>query len=145
MKHTLDIYEATSASQQLVDDITRLLAQLSTHPHPFTLADLQDIAEARDTQLFIATVDGKTAGMLTIAYCKTPTGKKAWIEDVVVDEQWRGNKIGRNLVDTASVHAHGNGASLLMLTSRSERVAANALYRSAGFKQKITNVYKMDL
>ena len=144
MKHILDIYEATSANQQLADDITSLLAQLSTRPHPFTLADLQAIAGAHDTRLYIATVDGKTVGMLTIVYGKTPTGKKAWIEDVVVDRLWRGKSIGRRLVDIAAIHAHDNGASQLLLTTRPERVAANALYRSLGFEQKKTNVYNMD-
>lgn len=33
----------------------------------------------------------------------------------------------------------------LMLTSNPKRIAANALYRSLGFEQKETNVYRMVL
>ena len=36
--------------------------------------------------LFVARVDGRILGSLTLAFYRIPTGTKAWIEDVVVDE-----------------------------------------------------------
>jgi ribosomal protein S18 acetylase RimI-like enzyme len=68
-----------------------------------------------------------------------------WIEDVVVDKSMRGYSIGRKLVEHAIGFAKSLGSGTLMLTSRSTRVAANALYQSCGFLIKETNLYRMPL
>ena len=83
--------------------------------------------------------------MLTLGEYLAPTGRKMWIEDVVVDVAARGNSFGRAMVEYAVGYARGLGDGALMLTSRPSRIAANALYRSSGFEQKETNVYKMDI
>ena len=80
--------------------------------------------------------------MLTLAHYMAPTGRKLWVEDVVVDSSLRGKSIGRALVQHAIEKAKEIGGTL-MLTSKPARVAANALYRSSGFEQKETNVYRM--
>ena len=80
--------------------------------------------------------------MCTLATYLAPTGRKAWIEDVVVDSQMRGQKLGRQLIDRVVDEARRLAPCSLMLTSRPARVAANALYKSAGFEQRETNVYK---
>jgi ribosomal protein S18 acetylase RimI-like enzyme len=83
--------------------------------------------------------------MLTLGEYLAPTGRKMWIEDVVVDTAARGLSIGRAMVEHAIGYARGLGNGALMLTSRPSRVAANALYRSCDFEQRETNVYKMDI
>lgn len=83
--------------------------------------------------------------MLTLGEYLAPTGRKMWIEDVVVDESARGLSIGRAMVGHAIEYAKELGGGALMLTSRPSRIAANNLYRSCDFKQKETNVYKMDI
>ena len=83
--------------------------------------------------------------MLTLGKYYSPTGCKAWIEDVVVDNAYRGQGLGRMLVEEAIEQARGWGAETLMLTSNPKRIAANALYRSLGFEPKETNVYRMVL
>ena len=45
--------------------------------------------------------DGAIVGMLTLALFRLPTGVRAWIEDVVVDERARRLGAGRALVDVA--------------------------------------------
>ncbi len=86
---------------------------------------------------------GAIAGMLTLGLYSSPTGVKAWIEDVAVDAVHRGKGYGRTLVEYAVQEAREAGANTLSLTSRSERVAANELYRSMGFEVQQTNFYKM--
>ena len=83
--------------------------------------------------------------MITLAFYTTPTGRKAWAEDLVVDSSWRGHSFGKLLINHVIQFAEDNGPCLLMLTSRPSRIAANALYRSIGFEAKETNVYKMSL
>ena len=83
--------------------------------------------------------------MLAMGLYTTPTGRKAWIEDVVVDEAFRGRGLGRMLVERALDCARGYAPVTVMLTSRPSREAANALYRAVGFSLKQTNLYKLDI
>ena len=74
-----------------------------------------------------------------------PTGVRAWIEDVVVDEAARGQGAGQSLVVAAIEHAQKIGARTVDLTSRPSREAANRLYQRAGFQLRETNVYRVTL
>lgn len=141
----VSVYELKEAVTALVEPINRLLRQLSSSPHQFTLDSLEAIVQSANSHLFIAEVDGVVAGMLTLCDYLAPTGRKMWIEDVVVDEAARGRSIGRLLVNTAIEYAKSIGPGTLMLTSRPSREVANALYRSCGFVFKETNNYKMDV
>lgn len=145
MNCDVSVYELKEAATALVEPINRLLRQLSSSPHQFTLDSLEAIVQSANSHLFIAEVDGVVAGMLTLCDYLAPTGRKMWIEDVVVDEAARGRSIGRLLVNTAIEYAKSIGPGTLMLTSRPSREAANALYRSCGFVFKETNNYKMDV
>ena len=70
-----------------------------------------------------------------------PSGRKAWIEDVVVDAEVRGTGAGRALVAAALEHAAGVGAGEVLLTSNPAREAARALYRKMGFEEAATTVF----
>ena len=82
--------------------------------------------------------------MFTIANYLTPTGHKYWLEDVVVDNRYRGQLLGKRMVEEAIRLVEKRGKSTFMLTSKPARVVANKLYSSLGFEKKETNVYKMD-
>ncbi|MBW4030929.1 MAG: GNAT family N-acetyltransferase, partial [Acidobacteria bacterium] len=107
-----------------------------------TLEQLESLLDANAITLFVATHDGRTVGMLTLAMFPIPTGIRAWIEDVVVDVDARGLGVGALLTTTAVEHARRHGALTVDLTSRPAREAANALYRKVGFAQRETNVYR---
>ena len=95
--------------------------------------------------LFIARVDGKIAGALTLATFRIPTGVRAWIEDVVVDSEARGHGVGEALNMAAIAEARSRGAITVELTSRPSREAANRLYQRIGFVQRETNIYRFTL
>lgn len=139
------IYELLEAKDAHVDAVCALLAQLSSTPRVFTMESLEAIVRSGNSHLFMAEVDGKVAGMLTLSHYLAPTGCKMWIEDVVVDETMRGRSLGRLLVERAIAFARTLGPGTLMLTSRPSREAANALYRSCGFVFKETNNYTMKI
>jgi ribosomal protein S18 acetylase RimI-like enzyme len=80
--------------------------------------------------------------MLTLALFAIPTGVRAWIEDVVVDEDVRGGGVGALLVRRALDLAFESGARTVDLTSRPSREAANRLYQRLGFELRETNVYR---
>ena len=83
--------------------------------------------------------------MLTLATFVIPTGVRAWIEDVVVDESARGSGAGAALVEAALEHSAQAGARTVDLTSRPDRQAANRLYQRLGFEERRTNVYRRTL
>lgn len=69
--------------------------------------------------------------------------RKAWIEDVVVDQNYRGKGYGKVMIDKVIALCRNKGNMTLMLTSRPSRIVANQLYQSLGFEKRETNVYKM--
>ncbi|MBR5829103.1 MAG: GNAT family N-acetyltransferase, partial [Bacteroidaceae bacterium] len=97
MENGVVIYELKSADVAYVEPINRLLAQLSSSPRTFTVKALEAIVQSGNSHLLLAEVDGVVAGMLTLCDYLAPTGRKMWIEDVVVDEAMRGRSIGRLL------------------------------------------------
>ena len=95
-----------------------------------------------DTTMFVAEDDGRIVGTLTLAAFEIPTGRRAWIEDVVTDTAARGKGVASALVDAALAHAASIGARTVDLTSRPDREDANRLYVKLGFEQRTTNVYR---
>ncbi len=83
--------------------------------------------------------------MLTLAMFRIPTGRRAWIEDVVVDGRARGKGVGEALTRHAIAYARQHGARTVDLTSRPSREAANAMYAKLGFVRRSTNVYRIDV
>jgi ribosomal protein S18 acetylase RimI-like enzyme len=98
-------------------------------------------------QLFVAEdEDGTLAGMLTLTCCQTLARRKYWIEDVVVRPEFRGQGIGRTLVEAAVGHVRETcGQAVIYLTSNPSRQAARALYRSVGFEDYETGVFRITI
>ncbi len=135
---------ATAVDDELVATVARILPLLSSSPAP-SAEQLQAIVDGPDTALFVARVEGRSVGILTLAMYRIPTGTRAWIEDVIVDESAAGQGIGEALNTAAIDEARRRGAKDVRLTSRPSREAANRLYRRIGFEVYETNVYKFPL
>lgn len=141
----MQILRTTFYDQSHYEDVVRLLGQLTSRTISFSEADYRVLVASSNNPFFLLLDDGRVIGMLTVGVYLSPTGGKAWIEDVVVDKMFRGRGLGRKLVAHAIEYCKSQGINTLMLTSNPKRVAANALYQSLGFERKETNVYKMDL
>jgi ribosomal protein S18 acetylase RimI-like enzyme len=139
---TVGIEIVTTATDEVLAGINRIMPQLSKSAPPMTLAELQEIC-TNDT-VFIARHNGAVVGSLTLVTFRIPTGLRAWIEDVVVDEAARGLGIGEALNLAAIRRTNELGCRTLDLTSRPSRVAANKLYQKLGFKARETNIYRYD-
>ncbi len=136
------IERVAEATPEIAEAVAHLLAQISSTPHDFTLLHLAALVRTPLTHLFILRDEAeKICAMATLCITQTPTGCKAWIEDVVVGSECRGRGYGRRLIEHLTATAFAMKADAVMLTSRPSRIAANALYRSTGFSQKETNVY----
>ena len=141
----IKIVEATVNTEVPMEDINRLLRQLSSSEVNFGEREYQALVTSEASKLFLMYVGRELAGMVTVASYLCPTGKKYWIEDVVVDSGFRGQGLGRKLVAHAVSYVQRQGRSSLMLTSRPSRIEANKLYQSLGFEKRETNVYRIKI
>ena len=103
----------------------------------------RQLVESTNSHLFFLIKDEQIAGMLTVGIYYSPTGGKAWIEDVVVDQAFRGQGLSKLLVAHAIEFTKSQQVPSLMLTSNPKRIAANKLYQKMGFERKETNVYRI--
>jgi ribosomal protein S18 acetylase RimI-like enzyme len=133
---------ATTLTPAIVDAGERLFPQLSSSSPPTTV-ELGEVVSSPATDLFIALDDGGTIiGMATLVAFRIPTGMRAWIEDVTVDEAGRGQGVGTALTRAMLDRARELGCKTVELTSRPSREAANRLYQRLGFTPRDTNVYR---
>ena len=100
------------------------------------------LVQWQGNQVLVASVDGRILGLLTLVMFPIPTGLRAWIEDVVVDETDRGQGVGAALTEEAIRLARAAGARTVDLTSRPSRTAANRLYERLGFQLRDSKVYR---
>ncbi len=127
-------------TEEIVEAMARLVPQLSSAAPP-DAASLTRMISGGST-LFVARVDGRIVGSLTLVFYRIPTGLKAWIEDVVVDESARGLGVGEALNLAALDEARRHHVKYVSLSSRPSRDAANRLYQRLGFAARDTNVYR---
>lgn len=139
----VDVEVVRSVSDELVQAFARLLPQLSRSARPLDAEALRALATWPGNHLLVARVDGRILGTLTLVTFPIPTGLRAWIEDVVVDEEARGRGVGAALTREAVRLARAAGARTVDLTSRPSRAAANRLYERLGFELRDSKVYRL--
>ena len=132
----------TEVTDEVVEAFARLVPQLSATTVPPGRSALDRIVHSAAATVLIDRVDGRIAGTLTLVMFPIPTGLRAWIEDVVVDESARGRGIGEALCLEAIRLARAAGARTVDLTSRPSREAAGRLYEKVGFHLRETRVYR---
>ncbi len=143
---SIRIEEALVADGELVAAFRRLLPQLSASAKEIEAYDLESIVASPATMLLMARDENdEYVGTLTLVLFRSPSGARGWIEDVIVDENSRGNGVGETLVDEAIRQAQKANARTLDLTSNPTREAANRLYVRCGFEERTTNVYRFSL
>lgn len=141
------IGKLTEATPGALADINRLVGQLreDAGASAGVLADLECIVGNKDCIMLVARDGEKIVGVATL-YMFTKIGKRvAHVEDVVVDDAYRGQGLGEGLMRALIEAARSEGLHSVHLTSRPARVAANKLYQKLGFEPKETNVYRLGL
>ena len=138
---TIEVRQITQVSDALEEAFARLMPQLSPRLGAPSREELRRVAGSETGELLAAVAGERIVGVLTLAWYDAPSGRKAWIEDVVVDGAARGCGAGDALVRAAVEHAARIGAGKVMLTSNPAREAARALYRTVGFEEVETTVF----
>ncbi|NTU55678.1 MAG: GNAT family N-acetyltransferase [Anaerolineales bacterium] len=144
----MHIEQVSRLTDEIFDAVQRLVPLLGTHKPIPSWDDLTLLLDSENSRLLIARFpasDSPIAGMLTIALYRVPTGGRSIVEDLVVDDQFRGRGIAKALLQSAVEIAREAGANGVALTSNPQRVEANQLYLRMGFKKRQTNAYFYEL
>jgi len=137
---------ATSLTPAIVDAVEKLVPQLSRSNPPPSEVELGEVVASPATDLFIALDDGGSIiGTATLVTFRIPTGMRAWIEDVIVDENATNRGVATAITKAMLERARELGCVSVDLTSRPSREAANHVYQKVGFEPRVTNVYRYDL
>jgi ribosomal protein S18 acetylase RimI-like enzyme len=139
------ITEAASVDDDLVAAFARLIPQLSSSNPPPDRNALAAIVDNPNVFLFLARDRDdadRIIGSLTLVTFRIPTGLRAWIEDVVVDENTRRSRAGWKMTEAALAKAKALGVGTVDLTSRPSREGANAMYQKMGFELRSSNLYR---
>ncbi len=144
----VDISELKDATENALRDLNELVAELREDQQekwPCTLPELQKMMASEDTVVAVAKDGERIVGVATL-YVVQKIGKIiAYIEDVVVHSDYRGQGLGEKIMMYLIDEAKRRGVRSIGLSSRPARVAGNKLYRKLGFVQKDTNVYRLAL
>jgi len=111
------------ADTTTLEEVTRGFAAMTAHP---------------GCEIFVAEADGRMTGTFTLYILPNMTrnGRPAAIlENIVVDEPYRGQGIGRALLAFAREQAQARGCYKLSLTSNAVRAEAHEFYRRCGMTQ----------
>ena len=142
---TVRVEVLSEVTDEVVEAFGRLLPQLSGSAEPLDAQALRALVSSSAVTVLLARCSGVIAGTLTLAMFPIPTGLRAWIEDVVVDESARGQGAGQALTLAALRHAEAAGARTVDLTSRPSRAAAGRLYERLGFTVRESRLYRYSL
>jgi ribosomal protein S18 acetylase RimI-like enzyme len=131
---------------ELTAALVDLVPQLSTSNPPPSVESVAEMLWSDAITQFVAR-DGeeRIVGVSTLAVFRIPTGRRAWIEDVIVDDAARGHGVGEALTKAMIDRARELGCATVDLTSRPSRQVANRLYERMGFERRETNVWRFDL
>lgn len=135
------LHEATDGA---VRDFNQILPQMSDHGKAMTYEYLQRLLAAPGA-LVVARDGERIVGCAYLAIEVIPTKVKGWIEDVVVDEAYRGHGLAKQMLQRLIGEARDAGCMHVNLTSRPGRDSAQHLYGALGFSLRNTNVWRAEL
>lgn len=138
----MKIQELETYTQSQFEDLKRLMTELSDRVI-FSEQKLADVLSDRNCHLYVVQENDRILGCATLCVFHSPTGAKASIEDVVVLSDYRGQHLGKQLMEHVLAEAQKLAPIELHLTSNPKRIVANLLYQSLGFERKETNCYRM--
>ena len=140
----MDIIELHTLTDAQGEDLLGLMGELDPSIK-VTPEMVRRTVEAPGTHFIAVTAEEHIIGCASLCVFDSPTGRKASIEDVVVSSAYRGQHIGKQLMQHVIDYAKTLAPINLQLTSRPERIEANKLYQSLGFQKRETNAYRMEI
>lgn len=144
IRNNMEILELHDYTQAQFEDLKQLMSELSDRVN-LTQTDLMLVLKDSNCHMYVILDGERIVGCATLCIFHSPTGTKASIEDVVVSSAYRGQHLGKLLMEYVLEQAKAYAPIVLHLTSNPMRVAANHLYQSIGFQKEETNCYQMSI
>lgn len=140
----IQIQKVTEFTPALAEEIRHLAKQEGDNYQDLTDDDLKEMISYPTHTLLIARdiESGRAAGMILVMTYRIPYVRKAYLDDLVVDTDFRQRGIATQLFHTALDVAKESGAAYVDFTSKPARVAGNNLYEKLGFVSHDTNIYR---
>ncbi len=135
----IDILKKENVTVALQKQITTLFKQLSPDKKQVELSLVFN--EKNQVTVAYCQTEQTVIGIALMCNYSVISGKKAWIEDVVVDENYRGNGIGKKLIEKLLDEAVKKELDEVLLFTEDHRTPAINLYKKLGFKLKNSKIY----
>jgi ribosomal protein S18 acetylase RimI-like enzyme len=125
--------------RMLADDFLGAQRERFEEPLPESYVKaFEEIDADKNNELIVAEAGGAIVGTLQLTL--TPSisfqgGKRATVESVRVDEKFRGQGIGRELMLFAIARAREENCVAMQLTTNMDRTDAHRFYENLGFKK----------
>ncbi|MBP9738850.1 GNAT family N-acetyltransferase [Candidatus Saccharibacteria bacterium] len=145
MNNSITIQKLRTAETADLESINRLVLQLnSRYALELAMGELQNLLKLNT--IFVArTGSGIIIGVVLLNVSYVLTGSRAFLENLVVDADFRQRGIAKQLVQSVINEAKRLGVNTLKLSTGSENVAANSLYQQFGFELWTVNTYVLKL
>ena len=124
--------------RMLADDFLSATRERYENPLPESYVKaFEEIEADKNNELIVAEMGGEIVGTLQITF--TPSisfqgGRRATVESVRVDAQFRGRGFGRKLMKWVIERAREENCFAAQLTTNAERKDAHRFYEDLGFK-----------
>ncbi|HZE87168.1 MAG TPA: GNAT family N-acetyltransferase [Methylomirabilota bacterium] len=144
-KTEIVITKLTTFSPEIAEDIRQLASKIGNNYKSLTNDDIKEMLSSH-TVTILAAKDPQTkqiVGMITLIVYRIPYVRKAYLDDLIVHENYRGQGIGSLLMEEAAMMAKEKGAAYVDFTARPRRTESNSLYEKLGFKKRETNIYRL--
>ncbi|EKB51225.1 GNAT family N-acetyltransferase [Cecembia lonarensis] len=123
--------------------ISQLYKQLGGEKKQVPLKEV--LAEDNAIILAYCEHNDQIIGIASMCTYHVISGKKGWIEDVVVDTQYRGQGIGRKLMEKLLEKGKKKKLTEILLFTEAHRIPAINLYADLGFKLKESRIYTLKM
>ena len=125
-------------NQDGIHVLSKLFQQLSPYRRPLSMEDFLKMVDEGECLLAVDLCqNGHIVGIARLVPQGQVPSRFGIVHDVVVDTAYRGQHIGKRLMERAIEIARRQRLTHLELTSKPARVAANRRYQSLGFELTI--------
>ena len=138
----IKVERVAKSSKKVLDALNALIPQMSPNSKEVTPDNLERIVANKNIHLIILKSNtGSIVACATLALVPTPSNLLGFVEDVVVDKEFRGKGYGRIIMQEIITIAKNSNVNQIKLQSNPKRVNANILYKKLGFIMFDTNSY----
>ncbi len=117
--------------------LASLISQMGYPASPEEMSGrVRTLSSLPQYRTFVAEIDGDVVGLVGayMGYSLETSGIYGRVTALVVDEKWRGQRIGKLLIDKMETWLAQQGALMIVLTSSSHRKGSHEFYRRNGYR-----------